>query len=134
MRSKTIVIPGRPQGKARPRVTRYGTYTPESTKRYEELIRACWLQQADGWCVKEGPVGVIMMAYFPIPVGTSKANRERMLAGTLRPTKKPDCDNILKTIDALNGWAFTDDKQIVSMSVQKFYAEEPRLEVVLYDV
>ena len=94
MLSKRIVIPGKPQGKARPRVTRYGTYTPESTKRYEELIRACWLQQADGWCVKEGP---------------------KVAA------------------DALNGWAFTDDKQIVSMSIQKFYAEEPRLEVVLYD-
>ena len=133
MRSKTITIPGKPQGKARPRVTRYGAYTPESTKRYEELIRACWLQQADGWFVKEGPIGVIMMAYFPIPVGTSKENRERMLAGTIRPTKKPDCDNILKCIDALNGWAFTDDKQIVSMSVQKFFSEEPRLEVVLYD-
>ena len=134
MRSKTIVIPGRPQGKARPRVTRYVTYTPESTKRYEELIRACWLKQADGWTVRDGAVGMIVTAYFPIPASANKDRKSGMLSGRISPQVKPDGDNIIKAVaDALNGHAYMDDKQVVSMSVQKRYSDEPRVEVVLYD-
>ena len=36
---------------------------------------------------------------------------------------KPDCDNIAKNInDALNGIVYPDDKQIVCLSVNKFYS------------
>lgn len=135
MRSKTIVIPGKPQGKGRPRFTRYGRpYTPESTRQYEELIRACWMEQADGWKVREGGVGMIVTAYFAIPSSANKDRKSGMRSGRILPQVKPDGDNILKAVaDALNGYAYTDDKQIVSMSVQKKYADEPRVEVVLYD-
>lgn len=44
--------------------------------------------------------------------------------------KKPDIDNIAKVIlDALNGIAYRDDTQVVSLSCQKQYAEEARVEV-----
>lgn len=136
MRSKTITIPGKPQGKARPRFTRYGhAYTPEQTRRYEELIRACWLQQADGWTVREGAVGIIIFAFFPIPKSANKDRKSGMLSGRISPIVKADVDNILKAVlDALNGSAWIDDKQVVAASIQKRYAEEPRVEVVLYDV
>lgn len=136
MRSKTITIPGKPQGKGRPRFTKYGhAYTPEQTRRYEELIRTCWMEQADGWNMKEGGVGIIVFAYMPVPKKASKDKRSGMLSGRIPATVKPDSDNVLKVVlDALNGHAWTDDKQVVSASVQKIYAEEARLEVVLYDV
>jgi len=128
------VIPGKPQGKGRPRVTRYGTYTPEKTREYENLIRACWLQQADGWTVRDGGVGMIVTAYFPIPVSANKDRKSGMRSGRIAPQVKPDGDNILKVVaDALNGYAYTDDKQVVSMSIQKRYSDDPRVEVVLYD-
>ena len=45
----------------------------------------------------------------------------------MRPTKKPDLDNCLKAItDALNGFAYKDDSQIVSIAVSKFYSDDPR--------
>nr|DAS21383.1 MAG TPA: Endodeoxyribonuclease RusA [Caudoviricetes sp.] len=38
-----FTIPGKPQGKARPRVRRDGhAYTPSQTTQYEEFVRFCW--------------------------------------------------------------------------------------------
>ena len=48
------------------------------------------------------------------------------------PTKKPDTDNIAKTIlDSLNGIAFEDDKQVVALLVKKLYGEEAKVVVSL---
>ena len=56
-----------------------------------------------------------------------------MLNGELRPTKKPDCDNIAKVIlDALNGIAYHDDSQVVELVVHKHYAETTRVNVTLW--
>lgn len=136
MRSRKIVIPGRPQGKGRPRFTKLGhAYTPEKTRQYEELIRVCWMEQADGWVAREGAVGIIVMAYYPIPTATSKERRSGMLSGRIRPTVKADADNVLKVVlDSLNKYAWSDDKQIVEASIQKLYGDDARVEVVLYDV
>ena len=49
-----------------------------------------------------------------------------------RPTKKPDADNVIKIItDALNGIAYDDDRQIVALMFEKFYAEIPHVDVYL---
>lgn len=48
------------------------------------------------------------------------------------PQKKPDCDNIAKTIlDALNGLAYDDDAQVVYLSVYKLYSRVDRVTVRL---
>ena len=58
-----------------------------------------------------------------------------MLKGDLRPIKKPDCDNIAKIIlDALNGIAFHDDSQIVTLEVFKYYSERPKVYVDIWEV
>lgn len=48
-----------------------------------------------------------------------------------RPAKRGDLDNILKVLlDALNGVAYTDDKQIGELQVARFEdAADPRVEV-----
>lgn len=44
----------------------------------------------------------------------------------IRPTKKPDLDNVIKIIlDGLNGLAYGDDKQVVELKALKCYAKEP---------
>ncbi|NFS59368.1 RusA family crossover junction endodeoxyribonuclease, partial [Clostridium sporogenes] len=54
------------------------------------------------------------------------------LLGIVRPTIKPDVDNIAKVIlDSLNGLAYKDDKQIVTCGISKWYGEDPRVEVIL---
>jgi Holliday junction resolvase RusA-like endonuclease len=73
-----------------------------------------------------------IQAFFSIPKSTSKTKREKMLSGEIRPTKKPDWDNIGKVVcDALNKLAYGDDSGIVDGRVQKFYSDEPRVEVEL---
>ena len=71
-------------------------------------------------------------AYYSVPKSDSKKKREKKLAGEIRPTKKPDMDNVIKIIaDALNNVAYHDDTQIVDCQVRKFYSENPRVEVTI---
>lgn len=53
-----------------------------------------------------------------------------------RPRKAGDLDNLLKvTLDALNGWAYVDDKQVVEINARRFEDKEyPRVEVVVTEV
>lgn len=58
-----------------------------------------------------------------------------MLDRKIRPTKKPDWDNIGKIIcDSLNGVAYRDDAQIVDSMVRKFYSETPRVVVSIREI
>lgn len=58
--------------------------------------------------------------------------REFKLSGKMRPTMKPDNDNIAKSVlDALNGLAYVDDKQIVELKVNKYYGAEAYVYVKL---
>ena len=52
----------------------------------------------------------------------TKAKRLMAQRGILRPVVKPDIDNVAKAIlDALNGVAFADDRQIVQVTCEKWY-------------
>ena len=75
-----------------------------------------------------------IIAYMRIPNSTSKKKKNLMRRGMIRPTKKPDIDNIFKVVaDALNGVAYPDDKSIVDCQVRKFYSDRPRLMVIVRD-
>ena len=123
-----LTIPGKPLGKQRPRVTKWGTYTPKQTINYETLVQQLYI--TNKLPKLEGYLEVKIKAYYPIPKSTSKKNKEKMLKGELLPDKKPDLDNIMKIIcDALNGIAYDDDKQIIKGSIYKAYADGPKVEV-----
>lgn len=136
-----FTIPGDPRGKARPRVVRLKngasmSYTPDKTVAYEELIRQRFRQQ---WPSTElpfldkTPVCVMITACFGIPKSTSKKARAAMLSGQTYPTKKPDVDNVVKIVlDALNGFAWHDDAQVIDLHISKIYTErEPFVRVGL---
>jgi len=64
-------------------------------------------------------------AYYEVPKSASKKKRQEMLSNIIRPTKKPDFDNIGKIIcDSLNLIAYHDDSAIVEARVGKFYIEK----------
>lgn len=135
-----FTVLGEPQGKARPKFSRHGTYvtvrTPEKTKAYEENIKASfWEQCGNEKFPEDSQLALNVYAYFKIPKNTSKKKKAVMLSGEIRPTKKPDIDNILKVVaDALNGVCYKDDKCIVKMNGEKYYADVPRIEVVMRTV
>ena len=134
----TYRVEGSPLGKGRPRFRNTGkfvqTYTPAKTKAYEEEIRDA-AKQAMG--VSEplaGAVKVYVMCAYPMPKSMSKADRAKALLGDLKPTKKPDLDNVAKAhLDALNGVIYIDDAQIVRLQVSKVYGEHPCVEVIVME-
>lgn len=70
-----------------------------------------------------------------VPGSWSKKKRAAALEGSIRPTGKPDCSNMVKLVeDALNGVAWRDDSQIVSLGVRKRYAEKPETRLTIKEV
>ncbi len=129
-----FTVPGPPQGKARPRLGKGRTYTPQKTREYEELVRACFRAKAPGILPSTGKISLEMEIYMPIPRSASKTVREKMLSGEIRPFKKPDSDNVEKAVwDALNGLAYFDDAQIVHNVTEKWYATVPCVVVTVWD-
>ena len=55
-----------------------------------------------------------------------------MLTKEIMPVKKPDVDNLAKTIlDSLNGIAYHDDAQVSKCTIEKYYSDKPRIEVTI---
>jgi Holliday junction resolvase RusA-like endonuclease len=132
----SFVIPGEPQGKGRPRFTARNGFpraiTPEKTASYESLIKAMYWQEYGNLKLETGPVSMVIRAYYGIPPSASKRRKAAMIAGEIRPCKKPDVDNVVKVVaDSLNGVAYRDDTQIVWLHCEKWYSEKPRVEVVI---
>ena len=135
MREITFVVPGEPVGKGRPRFVRQTgrAYTPQRTADYEKLVRQSYKQQVKLEPFEKGvPLSLHVDVYQQIPKSASKRKQEAMIGRKILPTKKPDCSNILKSIeDGLNGVAYADDSQIVRVSVAKFFSETPEAVVTI---
>ena len=139
-RKVKFIILGEPNGKGRPKFDTRGPYvravTPQKTANYEALVKMEYQAQCDGFMFsRDAALGMLVTAYKPIPKSTSKKKRVLMLGDIIRPTKKPDWDNVGKIVcDALNKIAFCDDTQIVDGRVIKRYAEQPRVEVEIWQL
>lgn len=122
-------VPGKITGKARPRVnTLTGrAYTPGNTKDYEMLIKQYFKVKYPRYETLEGRIIIKIEAYFEPPKSTSKKQTEQMLENKISPTKKPDVDNIAKSIlDAMNNFVFKDDNQVSKINVEKRFALEEK--------
>ena len=144
--SVKFAVLGEPQGKGRPRfVSRYNpvtqqafgsAHTPEKTIVYENLVRTEYSIQTKNFRFPDDAMlDMRILAYYSIPKSASKKKKAMMLEGLIRPTKKPDMDNVMKVIaDSLNQVAYKDDTQIVDSQCRKFYSEEPRVEVIIRQI
>jgi Holliday junction resolvase RusA-like endonuclease len=132
-----IMLPGLPRGKGRPRFTVRGgfarTYTDDKTASFEGALRLAGSVAMRGRAPLSGPLALDMVAVFPIPASWSKVKRGLAEIGAVRPTGKPDCDNLLKVIDGLNGVVWVDDSQIVSATIAKCYGPAPELAIRVRD-
>jgi Holliday junction resolvase RusA-like endonuclease len=80
----------------------------------------------------ETPLGVFLYIRLPIPQSHSKKRREACLSGVEKPIKKPDIDNLAKSVlDGMNGIVWRDDSQIVSLHVTKVYASGTGVDVLV---
>lgn len=110
--------------KQRPRATVQGNharvYTPASTIRYENYIKSEFQRQCPDFYSADKPLIAVVSAYFSPSQELNKFEAFRVAC-----MNKKDCDNIAKTIlDALNGVAYEDDRQIVQLEISKNYVQD----------
>lgn len=132
-----FTVLGEPQGKGRPRFANVKgkviTRTPDATVLYENLIATEYRRQVGSTKFPDNEkLDMRIVAYFTIPASASKKKQKQMQDGEIRPTKKPDMDNIIKVVaDSLNHIAYRDDAQIVDCQLRKYYSRQPRIEVMI---
>jgi Holliday junction resolvase RusA-like endonuclease len=129
-------IDGDPVPKGRPKFTSIAgfmrTYTPRKTVDYELMVRAAAKAAMGPTDLLETPVGVYLYIRLPIPKSHSKKRKDACLSGQEKPIKKPDIDNLAKSIlDGMNGVIWKDDAQIVSLHVTKVYASGAGVDVLI---
>lgn len=129
MKRIKFFVPGTPIGKGRPRITKYGTYTPKKTRDYEQKIRECWMIQSGVRLPDDCMIKLTVRAYFPIPKSYPKKIRESLPG---KPHGKlPDLDNCVKAVcDGCQGYAFGNDSHVFCIEAVKLYSEEPRMEII----
>ena len=129
-----FTIPGQPVPKGRPRACIRGgkvaTYTPDNTARYENLVKLAAQEAMKGLPPIGGAVALEVKVFLAVPASWPKKKQAEAVAGTVRPSGRPDADNLLKSLaDGMNGVVFADDAQVTSCLVQKRYDTAPRVEV-----
>lgn len=129
-----FTVPGEPQGKGRAKIVKIGGFsrmaTPAKTVAYEGLVAMAAQQAMRGAQPLACACAIEVECIFAMPASMSKKNRVEALAGRMRPTKKPDGDNVLKAVcDGINGVVWKDDVQAVDSRVIKRYGDTPAVHV-----
>lgn len=123
-------IAGKAKGKGRPRFYKGHAVTPQDTRDYETMI--AMLYKGLRGRMHQGAVEIDIKAYIYVPKSYSKKKRQEIARGKIKPECKPDVDNIAKIVlDGLNGIAYSDDKQVVKLTVEKIYTFSANQEGVL---
>lgn len=122
-----------PIQQARPMATHFGRgirmYDPPRVAKYKrdlgKLCRSLYRKQP-----LDGPLSLKVVFFRPVQKSISKVEHQRRVSAEHRPTVKPDTSNYLKSFeDALNGILWVDDALIVHEEVDKFYSDEPHIDV-----
>lgn len=105
------------------------TYTPQNGERFEELVRNSYMDQCGD--MHNGAVKVEIAYRRVLPKSRPKKFESEP------DLFKPDVDNVAKAVlDALNGVAFEDDKDVVSLKVEKLprvRIEQDEMYVIISD-
>lgn len=132
----SFTIDGKPRGKGRPRVGKFGgrPYTPPATRAAEKEIATLAKIARGSAPLMTGTVELAIVAVFPVPKSWKPNLRERALAGEVEYTGKPDADNISKLADALNGVLWLDDSQVTRSTVSRRYGQPARTEYTVREI
>lgn len=136
----TIELPGEPRGWSRPRAR---LVTPKSGQQFITVFKDAKTRKFErdlGYIGKAAMRGkrpldcalaIEIIACFSVPKSWTRRDRDAALAGTIRPTGRPDVDNVMKMVDGLNEIVWVDDSKIVQATVAKHYGERPYFRVVV---
>lgn len=116
--------------KARARLGKGGTYTPQKTKAAEKSIGFICRAAMGARKPMAGPLTMQIVAYFAPPKSWPKKRRAEAMG---RPyTCRSDWDNMGKLVsDALNRIAYDDDRQIAHGTVERRYGPKNMFTVTI---
>lgn len=135
----TLKVVGEIKTKQRPRATIIGgharVYSPKNNLYYENYIKAMYQEKYPDFNFGNKPLAFTIRCYFKANQEMAKNTNETTI-GSLPCKTHKDLDNIAKTVmDALNGIAFNDDKQITELRAFKYYTlDSERIEVTIEDI
>jgi Holliday junction resolvase RusA-like endonuclease len=113
-----------------PRLGRKGVYSPHNDikRKIKHYIRQ---QYQD--LPYSGYTSLFFCFAFATPTTASKIQKQRMLNREIFPTRI-DCTNMQKLFeDCLQGIVITNDKNVISVTSYKFYADDPSVTIVVQD-
>ena len=123
-----------PQG--RPRAVRMGAgvrmYDPPKSKAYKQMVAAKVRSHMNinGIQTITAPIAIHLNFYFAPPKSYSKKRIRAIETKEELFTKKPDVDNLAKSIlDSCNNLLFKDDSQIIGLTVGKHYGHKDYVDV-----
>jgi Holliday junction resolvase RusA-like endonuclease len=84
----------------------------------------------------EGPLTLRVIATLAVPGSWSERKKADAFAGRIRPTVKPDLDNLVKHLqDCMSQVVFwCDDKQVVNLVAAKYYGRVPSWNIELLHI
>ena len=131
-----FTVYGNPVAKGRPRFAKRGnfvqTYTPEKTKTYETEVAMMASAAMGASEALEGALEAFIYVTYAVPASYSKKRSEACLSGLEKHTKKPDLDNVVKSVvDGMDKIVFLNDSQITSIHATKVYGEIAKVEVMV---
>ncbi len=135
MKEIKFAIVGPVQAQQRPRFSRQNghvrTYDDKKSRTYKAHVQKCAARYAPEQLI-DSAIELHIDVFHKLQQSGSKQLKADKLAHRVRPTVKPDLDNLAKGIkDALTGMIWRDDAQVVSLTVRKFYAVDPRAEITI---
>lgn len=137
-----FIVPGKVQAKQSAKFCEIAgyikSYQPAKVINYANWVKQSFMTAFPDHrpdVFKGSMLAIKIIAYFEIPKSKSIKFQNAARNGYLRPTVKPDTDNIAKNIkDALNKLAFPDDSQIVLEVIEKRYSDNARAEIFIKDL
>lgn len=128
--SQSFTIYLLPKGTPRPRSGRFGFYVKGASDNRKYFEK--YLENKDVNFVTT-PCMFTCQTYLPTPQSMTKVEKVLAEEGYIRPTSKPDWDNLAKTYcDMIQGFLIYDDAIIIHGECDKFYSSKPRIEITLY--
>jgi Holliday junction resolvase RusA-like endonuclease len=130
-----FTIPIIPKPQKRDRIASFGghgrSYKDKKQSEYESKVSALIAQYRPEKPI-DGDIVLEVRCYLQIPKSKTKRFKQDALNGFIRPTGKPDVSNLAKNVeDIMNGIFYRDDAQIVDLTVEKWYSDNPRWEIAL---
>lgn len=113
-----FTINEKPVAKARPRTGRFGIYTPQKTKQFEQIVALKFKSKYPNHKLIDYPISLEIVFYYPPPKHWSQEKKYSLCC----KATKPDIDNLIKSVlDGMNNVVYTDDKLIYKITASKYY-------------